>query len=672
MKQIVFRLALLLGLAGIAGGAYYFVAGRMPTDREERALAVVKRGDLEVKTYLRGTLQAVRSTTLTAPNLGSTSQITSLASPGALARPKDLIAEFDDSDRRVFLEDALLDLAKTEQDLKKAEVELKILRAKDQVELLSAKFAVRRAALDVRQNELISAIDARKNELTLEESKRRLEKFESDIQSRLQEREAELAVFREQIKKAQLEVSRERRRIANAKVLTPLGGLVSILNNRSGGRSFGQSSPPVQEGDQIPPGMAIVQLLDLSEMDLMTKAEEVERASLKIGQEAVIYLDALPGKAVRGTVKRVGSTASMNFFRGEATKKFECVLSVDMGELLTHVGASPAQIQRILATAKENRAAEVARRFRGSAPAADPARSAEASSGPSRRGGSGQAAGQATAAASPSGRSGAGAAREKSATGNRRRGSGGDRERFRALMRERAGGRDMESLSQEERRKLFQQVRAQMGGGGSAGSRRGGERGGRGAARGGQGAARGTARGAARGGQGQSQEAFILPASGQQFSAEERDNARLPASAREGSDVEVLLRPGLLADAEVVIDRIPNALHIPVQAVFEGRSGSVVYVPKGKRLEARKVELGKRTESRVEILSGLEEGEIISLQRPADQQGGRKTKKKKGAGTKSSPGAGFPGSGGPGAGSGGGGRGGAGGGGRSRGGGRTR
>ncbi len=666
MKQIVFRLALLLGLAGIAGGAYYFVAGRMPADREERALAVVKRGDLEVKTYLRGTLQAVRSTTLTAPNLGSTSQITSLASPGALARPKDLIAEFDDSDRRVFLEDALLDLAKTEQDLKKAEVELKILRAKDQVELLSAKFAVRRAALDVRQNELISAIDARKNELTLEESKRRLKKLESDIQSRLQEREAELAVLREQIKKAELEVSRERRRIENAKVLTPLGGLVSILNNRSGGRSFGQSSPPVQEGDQIPPGMAIVQLLDLSEMDLMTKAEEVERASLKVGQEAVIYLDALPGKAIRGTVKRVGRTASMNFFRGEATKKFECVLSVDMGELLTHVGASPAQIERILATAKENRAAEVARRFRGSAPAADPARSAEASSGPSRRGGSGQA----SAAASPSGRSGAGAggAREKSATGNRRRGSGGDRERFRKLMQERAGGRDMESLSQEERRKLFQQVRAQMGGGGSAGSRRGGERGGQGAARGGQ----GTAQGAARGGQGQSQEAFILPVSGQQFSAEERDNARLPASAREGSDVEVLLRPGLLADAEVVIDRIPNALHIPVQAVFEGRTGSVVYVPKGKRLEARKVELGKRTESRVEILSGLEEGEIISLQRPADQQGGRKTKKKKGAGTKSSPGAGFPGSSGPGAGSGGGGRGGAGVGGRSRGGGRTR
>ena len=229
-------------------------------------------------------------------------------------------------------------------------------------------------------------------------------------------------------------------------------------------------------------------------------------------------------------------------------------------------------------------------------------------------------------------------------------------------MQERAGGRDMESLSQEERRKLFQQVRAQMGGGGSAGSRRGGERGGQGAAR-----------GAAGGGQGQSQEALFLPTASQQFSAEDRDNARLPASAREGSDVEVLLRPGLLADAEVIIDRIPNALHIPVQAVFEGRTGSVVYVPNGKRLEARKVELGKRTESRVEILSGLEEGEIISLERPADQQGGRKTKKKKGAETSASPGAGFPGSGGPGAGSSGrGGRGGAGGGGRSRGGGRTR
>ena len=136
---------------------------------------------------------------------------------------------------------------------------------------MSARFAVRRAELDVRQNELISAIDARKNELTLEEAKRRLQRLESDIESRLQQREAELTVLREEIRKAELEVAQDRRRIENARVLTPMGGLVSTLENRSGRRSFGQSAPPVQEGDQVSPGMSIVQILDLSEMELVAK-----------------------------------------------------------------------------------------------------------------------------------------------------------------------------------------------------------------------------------------------------------------------------------------------------------------------------------------------------------------------------------------------------------------
>ena len=354
MKKIAVRLMVLLALAGVAGAGYYLVS-RLPKAERQPAVATVKRGDLTVKAYLRGELRAVRSTTLTAPNLGSVSQITQLAAAGSLARPKDLIAEFDDSDRRVYLEDAKVDVAKINQDLKKAETDLEILKSQDRVELMSAEFAVRRAELDVRQNELLSAIDARKNELTLEESRRRLQKLQSDIESRLQQREAELAVLREQLRKAELEVQREQRRIENARVLSPIGGLVSILDNRSGGRAgFGQSAPPVQEGDQVPPGLAIVQLLDLSEMDLVAKVEETQRASLHEGQEAEIYLDALPGKMVKGKVKRLGTTASMNFFRGEATKKFDCVLSVDMRQLLENVGAKPAQIDRVLATAKSN------------------------------------------------------------------------------------------------------------------------------------------------------------------------------------------------------------------------------------------------------------------------------------------------------------------------------
>jgi multidrug resistance efflux pump len=599
MRKLLVRLAVLLIVLAVAGAAYYLVS-RIPDDEPEQALAEVKRGELVVKTYLRGALQAVRSTTLTAPNLGSASQVTQLAVSGSLAKPNDLIAEFDDSDRRVFLEDALLDVEKTKKNLKKGEVELQILRSQDEVELLSARFGVRRAELDVRQNELISTIDARKNELTLEEAKRRLQKLESDIQSRLQQREAELAVLREEIRKAELDVARDQRRIEDARVLTPIGGLVSILENRSGRRSFGQASPPVQEGDDVSPGMALAQILDLSEMELLAQAEEVERTRLREGQEAIVYLDALPGKPVKGTIKRLGSTATADFFSGQATKKFDCVLSVDMTQLLTSVGATPEQIRTILASgqataeaAKATKASRLPRPFPGADSANAGAPSGQASSGKT----------------------------EKSAGGNRGNRSPEERERAQKMMQELAAGRDVESMSQEERRNLFQQMRSRMGGG-----------------RGGPGDKTDSGR---QGDPGQPGIPVEMPPplslsspANSPFTAAQRMNAKLPEPPQQGSVVEVLLRPGLLADAEVVVERIPDTLHIPVQAVYPSGENNIVYVWDGNDLEPRRVEVGQRTETRIAVLSGLEEGETISLQPPLDQ---RQTTKKKKSDKKSGP-----------------------------------
>ena len=356
MNKMLIRLVILLAVIGMVAGGYYLVQ-QIPEDESMIALAEVKRGDLVVKTFLRGELRAVRSLTLTAPNIGSQSQITQLAPAGALANRGNLIFELDDSERVAALEDSLLAVEKIQEDLKKAETELDIRKSQDEVEIVRANFQVRRAELEVRRNELISEIDARKNVLTLEEARRRKQKLEEDIKNRLQQREAELAVLREQINKAQLDVDRDRRRIEQSRVLAPMTGLVSVLQNRSGGRGgFGQSTPDIREGDQIPAGMSVTQLLDLSEMELVTKVEEVERANLKEGQTVVIRLDALPGKTVEGKIERLGNTASTNIFAGEATKKFECIISIDMRQLLTHVGADEERIARIMATARANAA----------------------------------------------------------------------------------------------------------------------------------------------------------------------------------------------------------------------------------------------------------------------------------------------------------------------------
>ena len=630
MKKVVARVVILVAVVGVVAAGFY-LARQIPESSCDFVLTPVRRGDLVVKTHFRGELRAVRSLPLAAPNLGSVTQITKLAPSGALSSVGDLIFELDDSERRATLEDAELEVERVGELLKEAETDLEIRKSRDEVELLKARFAVKSAELEVQKNELISAIDARKNILTLEESKRREQKLEQDIQSRLQQRQAELAVLREQMRKARLDADRERRRINQSRVLAPMSGLVSIQQNRAGGRGgFGQTTPDIQEGDQIPPGMEIVKILDLSEMELLAKVEETERSNLHEGQEAVILLDALPGKMVRARVRRLGNTASANVFRGEATKKFDCVLSIDMAQLLGHVGATPRQIERIMTKAAEKAAPAAV----SGSPAAS---SAEAGAG-ERAGGS--------ARAGFGGRSGGPGGTRGQASGGRG-GTGGaglseeQRQQARRMFQQALGGRDIQSMSQDERQKMFQQMRQRMGGAGGpgAGGRGSGGRGGFGGP-GGGGAGRsragglGGSGGAGFGGAPGSSSGPGLSLSlsrpgGQQFSAAQRDAAQLPEPPKPGSDVDVLLRPGLLANAEIIVDRIEDTLYVPYQGVFEVEGNSVLYVWDGSRLEAHRVELGKRSESQIAVLSGVEEGDLIALEPP--DAGGRRGRQKKAA-----------------------------------------
>ncbi len=638
MRKLIARLLILLAVAGAVAGAFYLVNKIPDQDEDDLALSEVKRGDLTVQTYFRGELRAVRSLTLTAPNLGSQSQVTALAPAGSLARRGDLIVELDDSERVAALEDDMLSVEKIQEQLKQAETELEIRKMQDDVELVRADFQVRRAELEVQRNELISAIDARKNELTLEEANRRKAKLEEDIKNRLAQREAELAVLREQLAKEELDVKREQERIDSARVLAPISGLVSILENRSGGRGgFGTTTPTVQEGDQVPAGLAVAQLLDLSEMELVAKVEEVERANLREGQEALIRLDALPGKVIHGKIKRLGSTAAMNVFRGEATKKFDCILSIDMEKLLAAVGAGPEQVRRILATAEQNRQQGFGGRPRpnGGGPGGP-------GGGPGRQ----RPTAASGAQASPGGQGGPGAQAGGDAAGQRGGRQGGSPE-MRQRFQEMLGGRQMSELSEEERQQLRQRMQQsfQQQGGQAGGAQR------RPGGAGGQGGPGANAPGGA------PPAPAAVPAGGPSgFTKQQRESAQLPSPPEEGSDIDILLRPGLLADAEIIVENLTDVLYIPYQAVYDTAQGPTVYYWNGSALEARQVELGRRSESQVVVLSGLEEGDQIGLQPPDGQRPSRK----KGGERKKSGAPGLPGAGGGGA-PGGGGRGGRGG-----------
>lgn len=78
------------------------------------------------------------------------------------------------------------------------------------------------------------------------------------------------------------------------------------------------------------------------------------------------------------------------------------------------------------------------------------------------------------------------------------------------------------------------------------------------------------------------------------------------------------LKPSMRCEARLLLDKVQDAVHIPVQAVFADGPVRFVYVPSsGGKVQRRPVALGRQSDTRAEILAGLDLGATVLTREPA-------------------------------------------------------
>jgi hypothetical protein len=126
------------------------------------------------------------------------------------------------------------------------------------------------------------------------------------------------------------------------------------------------------------------------------------------------------------------------------------------------------------------------------------------------------------------------------------------------------------------------------------------------------------------------------------FTEADRTNAKLPLPPEQDSQAQVLLRPGLLSDVEIQVEKLTDVIHVPAQAVFQKNGQYLVYVQVKGKYEPRQVQLVKQSESMMVIASGVQPGEIVAMADPsADSK--KKNGEKKSQGGGGNPMGGMPG-----------------------------
>lgn len=85
------------------------------------------------------------------------------------------------------------------------------------------------------------------------------------------------------------------------------------------------------------------------------------------------------------------------------------------------------------------------------------------------------------------------------------------------------------------------------------------------------------------------------------------------------------LRPGMTGSAEIILATEKDRLLIPARASFSYSGKPAVYVQKGENFVVRPIEIGKRNDTDIVVLSGLKAGEIVALENPEEAR--KKAKK---------------------------------------------
>jgi RND family efflux transporter MFP subunit len=112
------------------------------------------------------------------------------------------------------------------------------------------------------------------------------------------------------------------------------------------------------------------------------------------------------------------------------------------------------------------------------------------------------------------------------------------------------------------------------------------------------------------------------------FTRDVDDNTRKMTTEIEVPNPDLTLVPGMYATVVLKVEKRPNALVVPIEAVAGGATPTVFVVNHNNQVEERTVELGLETPDKYEILSGLNEGDLVVVGNRSGFEAGQKVEPK--------------------------------------------
>jgi len=169
-------------------------------------------------------------------------------------------------------------------------------------------------------------------------------------EARMQSLNAQLAQARAQVNQSRAVLVHTKDILQKTAYVSPINGIVSYL--------------PVRLGEYVVPGIQNTNgsfLMTLSDMSVVTaevKVDETDIVNVKIGQDADVTIDAVPGKIFKGRVTEIGSQAVLRSSGLATTQTTTSTQEAKDFKVVVTLAAPPENLRPGLSTTAKIRTAE--------------------------------------------------------------------------------------------------------------------------------------------------------------------------------------------------------------------------------------------------------------------------------------------------------------------------
>jgi HlyD family secretion protein len=305
------RKGMVIAIVLLAGSGMVWGAARLGKRSPTVPTIAVKHEEFLDSTQFRGEVKALKSVTISAPAEAGDLQIVKVSPEGTAVKPGDVVVEFDKTKTEQELAQFQSSLKSAEAEIGQARAQARLAEEEDKTAVLKAGYDVEAAKLEASKQEIVSKIEGEEANLKVADAEQKLREAQTKEKSDKTLNQATIESKEQASKKAEYDVERANRGLAQMIQRAPSAGTISLLQHWAGS---GMTS--FRPGDHAWPGAPIAELPDATTLRISARVDETERGRLAAKQPVTVQLNAIPDRQFTGHIEQISTIASMDFSGG--------------------------------------------------------------------------------------------------------------------------------------------------------------------------------------------------------------------------------------------------------------------------------------------------------------------------------------------------------------------